>query len=70
MFRRPPWIIDEHFGPNSFLRHKEEALLKKVEMFVYDSYLLSLDIDTPEDAKEFLIHGKGTRTYAYLKTRL
>jgi 2-phospho-L-lactate guanylyltransferase len=69
MFRRPPWIIDEHFGPNSFLRHKEEALLKKVEMFVYDSYLLSLDIDTPEDAKEFLIHGKGTRTYAYLKTR-
>jgi 2-phospho-L-lactate guanylyltransferase len=70
LFRRPPDIIDGRFTPTSFSDHRKEASSKGVEMFVYDSFFLSLDIDTPEDAEEFMLHGRGTRTYDFLKKRI
>jgi 2-phospho-L-lactate guanylyltransferase len=70
LFRRPPDIIKGRFTNTSFEDHREEAALRGVEMYVYDSFSLSLDIDTPEDIQEFLLHGKGTRTYEFLISRI
>lgn len=69
LFRRPPDIIDGRFTNTSFEDHRKEAALRGVEMYVYDSFSLSLDIDTPEDVQEFLLHGKGTKTYEFLISR-
>lgn len=70
LFRRPPDIIQGRFTNTSFEDHRKEAALRGVEMYVYDSFYLSLDIDTPEDLKEFLLHGRGTRTYEFLKGKI
>lgn len=66
LYRRPPHIIDCRFTPTSFSDHEKEAGKRGIEMFVYDSFALSLDIDVPEDIREFLPHGAGTRTYDFL----
>jgi len=65
LFRRPPDIIDGRFTNTSFEDHRKEAALRGVKMHIYDSFCLSLDLDTPEDLKEFLLHGRGTRTYEF-----
>lgn len=70
LFRRPPDIIQGRFTNTSFEDHRKEAALRGVEMHVYDSFYLSLDIDTPEDLREFLLHGEGTRTYEFLKGKI
>lgn len=66
LYRRPSSIIDCRFTPTSFYDHEKEARRRGVEMYVYDSFSISLDIDIPEDVKEFLLHGKGTRTHDFL----
>lgn len=66
LYRRPPTLIDDRFTPTSFTDHEKEAKNKGIEMHVYDSYSISLDIDVQEDIKEFLLHGKGTKTYDFL----
>ncbi|MBI5253822.1 MAG: 2-phospho-L-lactate guanylyltransferase [Euryarchaeota archaeon] len=69
LFRRPPDIIRGRFTNTSFEDHRKEAALQGVKMHVYDSFSLSLDIDAPEDVQEFLLHGKGTKTYEFLISR-
>jgi 2-phospho-L-lactate guanylyltransferase len=67
LFRRPPNIIKERFTSNSYKDYQAEAQRAGVKPYVYDSFFLSLDIDTPEDIKEFMLHGEGTRTYTLLE---
>ncbi|MFQ6136648.1 MAG: 2-phospho-L-lactate guanylyltransferase [Candidatus Hydrothermarchaeales archaeon] len=67
LYRRPPDIIKERFTKTSFADYKKEAKAEGVELFVYDSYLLSLDIDRIEDIEEFMLHGEGTSTYDFLR---
>ncbi|MFQ5975756.1 MAG: 2-phospho-L-lactate guanylyltransferase [Candidatus Hydrothermarchaeales archaeon] len=67
LYRRPPDIIKERFTKTSFADYKKEAQAEGVKLLVYDSYLLSLDIDKDEDIKEFMLHGEGTATYEFLK---
>lgn len=52
-----------NFGEFSFFKHKNSS-----DFLVYDSFLLSLDINTPEDLGELMLHGKNTKTYEYLKS--
>jgi len=66
LYRRPPFIIDSRFTSSSFSDHEKEARKRGVEMFVYDSFAISLDIDVPEDIEEFLLHGMGTKTHEFL----
>ncbi len=66
LFRRPPNIINERFTKNSYSDFQLEAKGRGVEMHVYDSFALSLDIDTTDDIREFMLHGRGTRTYDFL----
>ncbi len=66
LFRKPPNIIEERFTDKSFQDHIAEAKRKGIEVCVYDSYALSLDIDVAEDIEEFLLHGAGTRSHKLL----
>lgn len=68
IFKRPPDIICEKFTKTSFIDIKTEAKMNGVPVFVYDSFSLSLDIDTPKDIKEFLNCGRrDLATYEFLK---
>ncbi|MCI5866943.1 MAG: 2-phospho-L-lactate guanylyltransferase [Methanosphaera sp.] len=55
------------FGEFSFFKHIDEAEDLGCRVNVYDSFFLSLDINTPQDLGELLLHGKLTDTYMYLK---
>ncbi len=52
----------------SFLKHLEEAKKKNLKYYIYDSFLISVDINTPEDLGEVFIHGDNTYTKNYLKS--
>ena len=67
LYRRPPDIIKEKFTKTSFKDYKKEAETKGIELTIYDSYLISLDIDKKEDIEEFMLHGDGTETYNFLR---
>jgi len=69
LYRRPPDIIDERFTSKSYEDYQEEAREMDIELFVYDSFALSLDIDTPEDIKEFMLLGNGTRAHSFLDNK-
>ncbi|WP_456475315.1 2-phospho-L-lactate guanylyltransferase [Candidatus Pyrohabitans sp.] len=67
IYRRPPDVIPEVFTGSSFVDIQRVASGLGVPVKVYDSFYLSLDIDTVEDIREFMHHGSGTRTYEFLK---
>jgi 2-phospho-L-lactate guanylyltransferase len=67
IYRRPPDVIHEVFTQSSFTDIQRVAAKLRVPVKVYDSFYLSLDIDTVEDIREFMHHGAGTRTYDFLK---
>ncbi|MEE9594677.1 MAG: 2-phospho-L-lactate guanylyltransferase [Candidatus Hydrothermarchaeales archaeon] len=66
LYRRPPDIIDERFTSRSYSDYLTEAKEMDVEVCVYDSFALSLDIDTVGDIKEFMVHGSGTKAHTFL----
>ena len=55
------------FGDYSFFEHIDEAKLRGFSYSVYDSFYLSLDVNTGEDLGEIMLHGKGTKARDYLK---
>lgn len=54
------------FGAFSFFKHVKEAKNNNLDVNIYDSFYLSLDVNTPEDLGEILLHGRNTHTYNYL----
>ncbi len=66
LYRSPKNVIDPLFNGISFFRHLKLLKKKKLRYAIYDSFLLSVDVDTKQDFVEVLIHGEGTRTYEYL----
>ena len=63
-----PLTIDMKFGDFSFKNHIKEANKKGFEAVVYDSFYMSLDVNTTEDLGEIMIHGSGSETQSYLKS--
>lgn len=55
------------FGECSFFEHLKEAQKNGFSHSVYDSFYLSLDVNTAEDLGEIMLHGKNTETRAFLK---
>ena len=55
------------FGDYSFFEHIDEAKLRGLSCSIYDSFYLSLDVNTAEDLGEIMLHGKGTNARDYLK---
>ncbi|MDO5851563.1 MAG: 2-phospho-L-lactate guanylyltransferase [Methanobacteriaceae archaeon] len=60
-------LIQPSFGRYSFFEHKKQAKNQKIVPYIYDSFLLSLDMNIPTDLGELLLHGKDTYTYNYLE---
>ena len=56
------------FGDMSFFNHLKEAEDLKMNVNVLDSFFLSLDVNTPNDLGEILLHGSNTCTYDYLSS--
>ncbi|MDR0900174.1 MAG: 2-phospho-L-lactate guanylyltransferase [Methanobrevibacter sp.] len=63
-----PLAIDMKFGEFSFENHIKEAEKKGFQPLVYDSFYMSLDVNTTEDLGEIMIHGSGTETRRYLNS--
>lgn len=62
-----PLAIDMKFGDFSFKKHVKEAVSNSFEPVIYDSFYMSLDVNTTEDLGEIMIHGSGSKTQSYLK---
>ncbi len=60
--------VDMKFGDCSFFEHLKEAEKAGLHSYVYDSFYLSLDVNTSEDLGEIMIHGFGTETRKFLKS--
>jgi 2-phospho-L-lactate guanylyltransferase len=60
--------IHMKFGDWSFFEHLKEAENEGVSWYIYDSFYLSLDVNTAEDLGEIMIHGFGTETRKFLKS--
>ena len=63
-----PLSIDMKFGDFSFKNHINEASKNGFEVVIYDSFYMSLDVNTTEDLGEIMIHGSGSETESYLKS--
>jgi len=62
-----PGSMGLKFGDCSFFEHVMEAERMGMSVHVYDSFYLSLDVNTAEDLGEIILHGEGTHTKEYLK---
>jgi 2-phospho-L-lactate guanylyltransferase len=63
-----PLSIEMEFGDYSFFKHINNGHKNNLNPVVYDSFFLSLDVNTTEDLGEIILHGKGSETEKYLKT--
>lgn len=63
----PSHGMDMKFGDCSFLKHLKESENNNYSWSVYDSFFLSVDVNTDEDLGEIIIHGQGTETRNFLK---
>lgn len=64
----PTMDIGMKFGDWSFFEHLKEAENAGISWYIYDSFYLSLDVNTAEDLGEIMIHGFGTETRKFLKS--
>ncbi len=64
----PTKNIKMKFGDWSFFEHLKEAENSGMSWYIYDSFYLSLDVNTSEDLGEIIIHGFGTQTRKFLKS--
>lgn len=62
----PPGLIPFSFGNDSFRPHLAAARARGVEPRILDLPGIGLDIDTPDDLRQLIARGGGTRTHAYL----
>jgi 2-phospho-L-lactate guanylyltransferase len=56
------------FGECSFFEHINEAKSHGMSYGIYDSFYMSLDVNTAEDLGEIMIHGSGTEAKKFLKS--
>jgi 2-phospho-L-lactate guanylyltransferase len=58
--------MEMKFGECSFFEHLNVAESNNWQYAVYDSFYMSLDVNTAEDLGEIILHGKGTETKKFL----
>jgi 2-phospho-L-lactate guanylyltransferase len=66
LIRKPDKFHVDYYG-TSFLDHLRIAEEAGLNVDIFDSFLMSTDIDEPRDLVELLIHGKG-RAAQYLRS--
>ncbi|MFQ6074046.1 MAG: 2-phospho-L-lactate guanylyltransferase [Candidatus Bathyarchaeia archaeon] len=67
LLRKPPNLIPIHFGPDSFRKHKAEALHKRIPIRVYRSERVAMDIDSPKDLEKLLEIKAQTASHRFLE---
>jgi len=67
LLQKPPDSIPTYFGPNSFSRHKTEALHRGIPTMVYRSKRVAMDIDSLKDLEELLKIKAQTASYKFLE---
>lgn len=67
LLQKPPDLIPPHFGPNSFRKHKSQALHKGILTRVYRSKRVATDIDSPKDLEKLLKIKAQTLTHKFLE---
>lgn len=67
LLQKPPDLIPTHFGPNSFSKHKTEALHKGILTRVYRSKRVATDIDSPKDLEKLLKIKAQTVSHKFLE---
>lgn len=55
------------FGPMSYFKHLDYANQLGMSINILESFYVSLDMNTPEDLGELLLHGFGTHTHEFLR---
>lgn len=50
---RPPGAIEYEYGPGSYERHRQNAARAGLPVALYESERMTLDIDVPEDLKDY-----------------
>lgn len=50
---RPPGAIEYEYGPGSYERHRRNAARAGLPVALYESERMTLDIDVPEDLKDY-----------------
>jgi 2-phospho-L-lactate/phosphoenolpyruvate guanylyltransferase len=63
----PTQGVKMSFGDCSFFSHLNHADKSGFHPYIYDSFYLSLDVNTAEDLGEIMIHGTQTNTRKFLK---
>lgn len=67
LFLSPPNIIKIEYGENSFQKHlKKAGNIKDLNLIVYHSHNIGLDIDLPSDLFIFLSSPSQTHAFQYL----
>ena len=60
--------MEMKFGECSFFEHLKYGQKQNWPCEVFDSFYMSLDVNTAEDLGEIMLHGTGTETRKFLKT--
>ncbi len=60
--------MEMKFGECSFFEHIKIAEAKNWPYAVYDSFYMSLDVNTAEDLGEIMLHGTDTETRKFLRS--
>ena len=58
--------VSYHYG--SFFKHLEIARKLNLKVEVFDSFYASVDVDDESDLLELMLHGKGKRSWDYLRS--
>ncbi|MDY0387357.1 MAG: 2-phospho-L-lactate guanylyltransferase [Methanolobus sp.] len=59
LFIKDPSNFHVKYYGSSFLNHCNIAKEQNCSVYIYDSFLLSTDIDEPQDLVEIILHGNG-----------
>ena len=60
--------MEMKFGECSFFEHLNVACSQNWQYAVFDSFYMSLDVNTAEDLGEIMLHGLDTATRSFLKS--
>ncbi len=58
--------VSYHYG--SFLKHVRIAEEMGLRVGIFDSFYASVDVDEEEDLLELMLHGRGKRSWSYLRS--
>ena len=66
LLRSPPDVIKTSYDSSSYTVHKKYASEQKIPISILKLYSVMLDLDLPEDLKEFMSKESETQTYKFL----